>query len=204
MASKNHAQNEYLKILNNLYFQKTVKNIFDNFPPKYLKVEHIVVVNESITSILKKYGISDNESKLIDKELKSKIKNYTLRINQKISFTIDKKSNKISKLIFPLSKTRKLLISKDLKTNNFISEDIVTNLNKKIVYKEGRITQSLYRSAINKKIPANIIVEFARIYGFQIDFQREIRKNDTYQIIYEVFEDDNKKIFNTGNIILQI
>ena len=200
-ASKNHAQNEYLKILNNLYFQKTVKNIFDNFPPKYLKVEHIVVVNESITSILKKYGISDNESKLIDRELKSKIKNYTLRVNQKISFTIDKKSNKISKLIFPLSKTRKLLISKDLKTNNFISEDIVTNLNKKIVYKEGRITQSLYRSAINKKIPANIIVEFARIYGFQIDFQRDIRKNDTYQIIYEVFEDDNKKIFNTGNII---
>ena len=200
-ASKSRAQNEYIKILNNLYFQKTVKNIFDNLPPKYLNVEHIVVANESMTGILKKYGISENESKLIDREIKSKIKNYTLKVKQKIFFTIDKKSNKISKLTFPVSKTRKLLISKDLTTNNFISTDVVTNLNRKTVYKEGRITQSLYRSAIKKKIPANIIVEFARIYGFQIDFQRDIRKNDTYQIIYEVFEDDNKKIFNTGNII---
>ena len=37
-----------------------------------------------------------------------------------------------------------------------------------------------------------------------MDFQRDIRRNDTYQIVYEIFEDDNKKIFETGNIILQI
>ena len=35
-SSKRNAQNEYIKIFNNLYFQKTVKNIFDNLPPKYL------------------------------------------------------------------------------------------------------------------------------------------------------------------------
>ena len=90
---------------------------------------------------------------------------------------------------------------RELENDKFLSKNIVTNLNKIIVYREGKITQSLYRSAIRKKIPANIIVEFARIYGFQIDFQRDIRRNDTYQIIYEVFEDDNKKIFNTGNIL---
>ena len=54
---------------------------------------------------------------------------------------------------------------------------------------------------MQQNIPANIIVEFARLYGFQIDFQRDIRKNDSFQIIYEVYEDENKKIFNTGKII---
>ena len=53
--------------------------------------------------------------------------------------------------------------------------------------------QSLYRSAVEEKIPANIIIEFARIYGFQVDFQRDIRKNDNFQIMYEIFVDDNKK-----------
>ena len=77
----------------------------------------------------------------------------------------------------------------------------VTNLKKRLVFKEGRISQSLYRSATDKNIPPSIIIEFARIYGFQIDFQRDIRKNDTYQIIYEVFENDKNKIFNTGNIL---
>ena len=61
--------------------------------------------------------------------------------------------------------------------------------------------QSLYKSAISKKIPANTIVEFARIYGFQVDFQRDIRKKDSFQIMYEVFMDDNKKVIQTGNIL---
>ena len=75
------------------------------------------------------------------------------------------------------------------------------NPNKRIVFAEGRITHSLYKSANNLKIPINLIVEFARIYGFQIDFQRDIRKNDSFQIMYEAFEDENGKIFETGNII---
>ncbi len=200
-SSKNQAQKEYIKILNNLYFQKSFKNIFDNLSPKYLSIEHVVEPNESINGILKNYQVSDKEIKLLSNKIKAKLNNHTLKIGQKISFTIDMKNSKISKLIFPVSKTRKLLFSRSLETNDFISEDIVTNLKKRIIYKEGRIVQSLYKSAIEKKIPPNIIVEFARIYGFQIDFQRDIRKNDTYQIIYEVFEDDEKKLFNTGNII---
>ena len=200
-SSKNIAHKEYIKIFNNIYFQKTVKNIFDNFSPKYLKIDHIVVPNESMSSILKKYDVSEKEANLIIKEIQAKLKKNTLKVNQKISFTINKKDNIISKLVFPVSKTRKLLFSRDFETGSFLAKDIVTNLNRQIIYKEGKITQSLYRSAIQKKIPANVIVEFARIYGFQIDFQRDIRRNDTYQIVYEVFEDDNKKIFNTGNII---
>ena len=36
-------------------------------------------------------------------------------------------------------------------------------------------------------------MEFVQLYSFDIDFQRDIRKNDNFQIIYEVFEDKNKK-----------
>ncbi len=60
---------------------------------------------------------------------------------------------------------------------------------------------SLYKSATEKKIPANLIIEFARIYGFQVDFQRDIRRKDSFQIMYEVFKNDNGKIIETGNIL---
>ena len=49
-------------------------------------------------------------------------------------------------------------------------------------------SESLYKAAVNKKIPANTIIEFARIYGFQVDFQRDIRKEDKFQIMYEIFK----------------
>ena len=78
---------------------------------------------------------------------------------------------------------------------------MATQLNKVVVYKENIITDSLYRSAILEKIPANIIIEFAGIYGFTVDFQRDIRKKDSFQMMYEVFVDDNKKIIETGNIL---
>ena len=67
--------------------------------------------------------------------------------------------------------------------------------------KREKISQSLYKSATDLYIQPNIIVKFAGIYGFQVDFQRDIKKNDTFQVMYEIFEDDKGKIFETGNII---
>ena len=46
-----------------------------------------------------------------------------------------------------------------------------------------------------------MIIEFARIYGFQVDFQRDIWKDDSFQIIYEEFLNDKMEIIETGNII---
>ena len=77
----------------------------------------------------------------------------------------------------------------------------MTKLKKKILYRENVITKSLYRSAVEERIPANIIIEFARIYGFQVDFQRDIKKKDNFQIMYEIFIDDTGKTIETGNIL---
>ena len=59
----------------------------------------------------------------------------------------------------------------------------------------------MYKSAVEQKIPANIILEFARVYGFQVDFQRDIRKQDSFQIMYEAFKDDKGRIIESGEIL---
>ena len=60
-ASKSQSTKEYLKIINNLYFQKTFENVLEGFEPKYLKVEHKIKNNDSINNILKNYGVPKNE-----------------------------------------------------------------------------------------------------------------------------------------------
>ena len=200
-ASKSQSTKEYLKIINNLYFQKTFENVLEGFEPKYLKVEHKIKSNDSINNILKNYGVSKNEiNNILNSLIENKVTN-SIKVNDIVNLTIDNSNKTISKLGITISKTKKIELIRDYDKDIFKKKEIVTNLQKKIIFKEGRITQSLYRSASKQNIPANIIVEFARIYGFQIDFQRDIRKNDSFQIIYEVYEDDNKKIFNTGKII---
>ena len=200
-VQKSQSTKEYLKIINNLYFQKTFENVLEGFEPKYLKVEHKIKNNDSINNILKNYGVPKNEiNNILNSLIENKIKN-NIKVNDIVNLTIDNSNMTISKLGITISKTKKIELIRDYEKDNFKKREIVTNLQKKIIFKEGRITQSLYRSASKQNIPANIIVEFARIYGFQIDFQRDIRKNDSFQIIYEVYEDDNRKIFNTGKII---
>ena len=199
---KSQKKENFSNILNNIYFKKTLTYMFDNFDSRYLTIEHKVSSGESLNIILEKYEIPKLEIKKIKKELSKNKDLNNLKINQLIKFTIDKgNQKKIINFFFPISRTKKIQLVRNLKNDNFETKEIIKNLNKKIIFKEGKISQSLYRSAVKSNILPNIIVEFARIYGFQVDFQRDIRKNDSYQIIYEIFQDEDGKIFETGKII---
>ena len=88
--------------------------------------------------------------------------------------------------------------------DKFNEKILITNLTKKIIYNENIIMNSLYRSASSIQIPDSIIVEFARIYGFEIDFQRDIRKKDSFQIMYETFDNADGEVVENGNILFFI
>ena len=192
----------YKDVINNIYFQKSVKQIFDNLTPRYKSIEHKISSGETFDKILNNYSISSEEILKIKKNLNSDYNLNNLKTNLDIKFTIDQSNNKkITSFLFPVSRTEKIQLTKNLDTNIFEKKIIITNLNKKILFKEGKITESLYKTAVDLNVQPNIIIEFARIYGFQVDFQRDIRKNDNFQIMYEVFQDDNSKTFETGNII---
>ena len=74
-------------------------------------------------------------------------------------------------------------------------------LEKKNYLAKGFIKNSLYNSAQKQGVDPEIIIEFARIFGFEIDFQRDIRENDEFQILYERFEDDDGEVQKNGEII---
>ena len=191
----------YKNTIDNIYLKKTFSHLFDHLEPKFKKINHNVSAGETFNNILEKYSVQKKEINEIKKKLIKKVNLNKLNTNQKIEFTIDQKNNVIREFIFKLSKTEKIYLTRDTETKEFNQKILLTRLSKNIVYKENVILDSLYRSATQKKVPASIIVEFARIYGFQVDFQRDIRKKDTFQIMYEVFIDDNNKIIETGNIL---
>jgi len=192
----------YKSVINNIYFQKSISQIFNNLTPRYKNIDHKISSGETFDKILNSYSIPTEEILEIKKNLNLDYNLNNLKTNLDIRFTIDQSSNKkIISFLFPVSRTKKIQLIRNLDTDLFEKKIIVTNLNKKIIFKEGKITQSLYKTAIDINIQPNIIIEFARIYGFQVDFQRDIRKNDNFQIMYEVFEDDSGKVFESGNIV---
>jgi len=199
--SKKKILSEYKNLISNIYLKKTIDNVFNNLEPKFKKIDHQISEGDTFVSVLKLYSVKDNEIKEIKKKVSSKVNLNKLKAGQKIQIIIDQKKNIVKQFVFKISNTRKIILSKDLATDKFKQKILISQLNKKVLYKENIILDSLYRSATLEKIPANIIIEFARIYGFQVDFQRDIRKKDSFQMMYEVFVDDNNKIIETGNIL---
>ena len=196
---KNIDNQNFSNLINNVYLKKTLNSIFNNLEPKYKRVNHKIKSGETFDKILKLYSINNKEILQIKKNLSKKINLNKLITKQTIKFTLDQSNNQIKEFIFQISNTEKIILKKDI-NNNFNQEVLTLKLDKKIIYNENIILQSLYSAALEEKIPANIIVEFARIYGFQVDFQRDIRRKDRFQIMYEVFLDENKKIIETGEI----
>ena len=199
--TKRNILNNYKNIIDNIYFKKTSTHIINSLEPRFKKILHEISDGETFDNILRQYTIQNNEITEIKKQLSKKIDLNKLNTDHKIIFTIDQSNKLIKEFIFKISNTEKILLIRDFEKNEFNQEIVLTSLKKDIIYTENTILDSLYRSAVNKKIPANIIIEFAGIYGFQVDFQRDIRKKDKFQIMYEVFVDEKERTIETGNIL---
>ena len=198
---KNLVSKEYNNFINNIYLKKTLSEIIDNLEPRYKKYNHKIKSGETFDKILNGYSIEKEEISVIKKSLLKKSNINKLNTNQTIQIIVDQTNNKIKEFIFQISNTEKIYLSKSSEESDFSKKILIIKLDKKIIYKENIILQSLYKAATDQNIPPNTIIEFARIYGFQVDFQRDIRKEDKFQIMYEVFIDKNNKVIETGKIL---
>ena len=198
---KDNKSQTYNNFISNIYLKKTLENIVNNLDPKYKKVSHKILSGETFDKILEQYSIEKKEILKIKKILQKKIDLNKLSTKQIIEFSIDKTNNKIKEFTFQITNTEKIYLKRTAKNDNFQKEILSIKLDKKIIYKENIILQSLYKSANQQNIPPNIIINFASIYGFQVDFQRDIRKQDKFQILYEQFTNDNNEIIKTGEIL---
>ncbi len=188
--------------LENIYLKKTIKELTKNLEPRYKTVFYVSKSGDTYQSIVNKLDIKLEEKEKLLNVITGQKSLKVLRINQKFTFKFDYLSeDKIVDFKIETDKKNEVFFSKTKNENKFVAKKIKKNFTKKLVYKETIITSSLYRSAIDLGIKPNVIIEFARLYGFQVDFQRDVWKNDSFQIIYEEFTNKDNKVVDTGEIL---
>ena len=167
----------------------------------YKEIEYLIKNNDSIEKILKRLEIRAEDISIITNNLKKKnLTNiYAGRTLSIVLKKLEDGSNTVVNLLYPINNTLNIEIRKS--KDSFIVKENILKLYKKEVVIKDEIKSSLYSAAIKSGIEPNIIVEFARIFGFEVDFQRDIRKGDWFEILYERFEDDNNIVQDTGKII---
>jgi murein DD-endopeptidase MepM/ murein hydrolase activator NlpD len=167
----------------------------------YREIKYVIKNNDTVEKILRKYGVKNSDIKKITLKLKEKkLTNiYSGRKLKLIIKNLENGSNEVVDFVYPVNNTTSIEIRRS--QNNFIINENVLQLNKKEVVVRKMIKNNLYSAAVESGVEPNIIIEFARVFGFEVDFQRDIRKGDWFEILYEKFEDDNKKVRDTGKII---
>ena len=167
----------------------------------YEEINYVIKKNDTVEKILGQYKIKNDEIRKISSQLKKK-KLTNIYSGRKLSLILkklDDESNSLVNLVYPVNNVTSVEIRKS--QNNFEVLENILQLYKEEVVIKNIIKNNLYSSAVNSGIEPNIIIEFARIFGFEVDFQRDIRQEDRFEILYERFVDDNNKVRDTGKII---
>ena len=170
----------------------------------FINVNYEIKKGDSIQKILKKFEIKNNEIQTIISQYKKYGKPNQLLTGNKIDIIIEKnlsgRDNSVIKFSVPITKSTTIAVTKN-EDGEITSNKIITKLYKKKILVENIILNNLYSSAVEVKVNPDTIIEFARIFGFEIDFQRDIRKKDYFKIVYEKYFDENGEFIKSGSIL---
>ena len=193
-------ENNFKSFLNSTEFNDLKKGFIGSLRSPYKEYNYVIKNNDTIEKILKGYDVEDKDLKNLSVKLKEK-KLSDIFSGTEISIILKEVEgeNKIVSIFYPVSEVKSIEIKKEKDEFN-VSENIL-QLDKIEVVKSNIIKNNLYSAAIEAGIEPNIIIDFASIYGFEVDFQRDIRTGDKFEVYYEKYLDENKITRKTGKII---
>lgn len=181
----------------------TVKDfLFNQFNSGVTKVELKVRNGDSIQRILYDQKISPADVNNVINALRREYNIGALRNDQKVYLIVkrEKNGNFVSRLTVNIDNITSVHVFLN-KDNVYETRRVTKILTKKNHLVETTIDRGIYRTAKQSGIENSIVAQFARLYGFEVDFQRDLKKNDKIKIFYERYLDDDGVPQRTGNII---
>ena len=197
------------KIVDVLELKPTLSNIIENndylvtridlFKNDHYKITNTVIqTGESIYELLKKYKISVQVINSILNAVKPYYDLGQIRAGKKLAIIFDL-NDKLQGISFKTDKTTQLQIvhidnsfkvffyKKPYKIKNNLSEVIISS--------------NFYNDSEAYGLPRSVFFELVKILSFSLDFQRDIRKNTTFIVLYEKLYDYQNNIIGTGKIL---
>ena len=151
---------------------------------------------DSLSTIFSKLGLSNKLLYQIINAHPAGKQLSNIHPGQSISFHLDSKNN-LQKLKLRISPARSLCIEKQDNAYHYQFEE--KPIIRKMQYRTSVIDNSLFTAAKRAGLNNKLIMEFADIFGWDIDFALDIRKNDKFRLLHEDKYIEDLKIA-TGNI----
>ena len=189
-------------------YEESLQSIHDVIEKEGGKKTGILKINkvrngENLNKFLIRVGFTKIDAHKIINCIKLHPKSYQvfhkIPINHKLKYSLPSKLVGGS-LAFKIEKNKDIYIWQNL-SNDFVSKITKRPTIKKLDFNEGVIKSNLYNASKVLKMPDQAFYEMVSILGFIIDFQRDIRKGDRFEVLYPKVTDlIENKIINTEPI----
>ena len=154
----------------------------DTTDPEGRWVEETVRSGDSLAKIFARMGLTANLLHRITHSSPEAKALAKIRPGQKLRVHLDD-SSELLELVLQRTPVESLCITAE--DGGFAARVEVKELEVRTTQSSGIITNSLYESALEAGLPDALIMDLANIFGWDIDFALEIRKGDSFSLVYE-------------------
>jgi murein DD-endopeptidase MepM/ murein hydrolase activator NlpD len=158
---------------------------------------------DTLSHAFSNIGISESKIFGFINKLKSEFDPRKLHVGQKIKVYLNKGDAKqIIGIAIHIDKIRSIEIFK--KNNDFLINKYKEPTIKTFHKTTGEINSSLYISAKNAGMPIPVLMEVVKIYSFDVDFQREIKFGDSFEVLYQIQHNMSGDIVSSGPVLRSV
>lgn len=159
-----------------------------------------VKAGDSLTSIFRHLALSPKDVFAVVHADDESSKGLTqLYPGEKIGLRLNNMGNLLA-VRRRLNQTETLTVSRATAGADFHVTLAKHPLERRIAHTSATIHESLYQAALSAGLDENLIMEFSRIFGWDIDFVHDIRDGDSFSLIYTQYYKDGELVRN-GNIL---
>ncbi|MEM7225760.1 MAG: peptidoglycan DD-metalloendopeptidase family protein [Pseudomonadota bacterium] len=83
----------------------------------------------------------------------------------------------------------------------FAARVVARPLNRELTVAEGTIDLSLFLAGQTAEVPVPVMIDLIRIFSFDVDFQRDIQKGDSFELLYERYSDLSGRPAKPGEVL---
>jgi murein DD-endopeptidase MepM/ murein hydrolase activator NlpD len=170
-------------------------------PTEVRPVEKLVTVRsgDTLDVLLQRAGVSARESYDTIKALSAEYNPRRLQVGQELALGFMPDNDAFTGLRLQTDVDRSVVVSRADDGSFAASEETIP-----LAKSEGRagtvIDNSLYLAAERVGVPAAVIVEMIRMYSYEVDFQRDLRSGDRFEVYYDRFADADGNVVKNGDI----
>lgn len=162
---------------------------------------------DTLMAVMTNAGASQRDAYAAITEMTKLFKPRHLKPGHKITLTLrpspapDSPASLVSVKLVESVERDVLVREADDGAEGYVAEVIEHPLTLEVAAAESVIENSLFLAGEAVGVPGGILADLIQIYSFDVDFQRDIRTGDGFNVLYEQYLDERGEFVRSGNIL---